>query len=391
MINNTNWQELNLRIRKLNDFFYDNCYTIVYGIARACLAIGLLITFLFSTNEILFDKDLFQYGTINSIVDNINLFFLLGYENIWIGEIISIIVLLLVISGFFPRITGVLHWWVVFSFNNAGSIVDGGDQIAGVLLFFLIPITLLDNRLNHYAAPTKQNLFSRYISNVFLKVLIPIQMSVLYFHAVTEKLYKVEEWRNGTAVYYFSKDPLFGTEILDNFEVLSFTFFATLFTWGTLLLEFVFAGALFMNYKTKKWILPFAIFFHFCIALMFGLTSFMFGMLGGLIIYLLNPNGIQFSTSQKAQKSTAFISGIDNALYGKLSGVIAFFILSVIIWFDFNRNIMSLSDIVFLIFITISFIAFVNSKILFKWAKNIFYRTNKNTSIINLNQINQSE
>jgi len=359
---NSKLREFNSLIKKANDYFYDNCFTIVYGIGRTLLAIGLLITLLFNTNEILFDEALIGQDTIGNFADNINLFLLFGYDNLWLAEIISIIILLAVISGFFPAITGILHWWVAFSFTNAAALADGGDQIAAVLLLMLIPVTLLDRRKNHYLPPKEQSMLSRYVSSLMLKFIIPIQMGAIYLHAVTEKLYKVVEWRNGTAVYYFSKDNVFGSAMLESIDLLSFTFTATLFTWGTLLLELTLAGTLFMSYKNKKWALLLGAFFHFSIAIMFGLVSFMFSMVGGLVIYTINPKIFIDTETGKSyinniRKST-FIKGLSYALIP---------IVAAISFWGFSKNIMGVFDIFCLCLLSMAFIFFIHAKSFTKW------------------------
>jgi len=309
---------------------------------------SLLITLLCDSNAILFDKDLFGYNTINSFADNINLFFLFGYEHIWIAEIISVIVLLWVISGYFPYITGILHWWVAFSFCNAASLADGGEQVAAVLLFFLIPVTLLDRRKNHYHSPKEHSIGRRYVSSMTLKFIIPIQMGILYMHAFTDKLYKLEEWRNGTAVYYFSKDPLFGGGTIENLNLFSSTFFVTSATWGTLLLELCLAGALFMSYNSKKWMLPFGVLFHFLISVMFGLWSFMFSMIGGLIIYLILPEKNLNIMGGKSLTQTLQMS-----LVARVSCIAITFLIMTMSIFGLYTNVIDLSDAVFLAIIAL--------------------------------------
>jgi len=63
---------------------------------------------------------------------------------------LAILVLLFVIIGYFQKIACLLHWWVSFSFLYSATIIDGGDQIASILTFLLIPICFLDNRKNHW-------------------------------------------------------------------------------------------------------------------------------------------------------------------------------------------------------------------------------------------------
>jgi len=286
MIKKNKLQDFYFLIQKVEQFFDENCFTALYGFARSIIALGLLLTFLTNKTEFLFDKHIFDYNQENALIP-INLFFSLGWENIWFAEILCILILAFVVMGFYPFITGLLHWWVTFSFNEASAIVDGGEQIAVVLTLLLIPVTLLDNRRNHFFLP---NLvipsWKKNIGNSIIKILIPMQMSILYLHAAVEKVYKVEEWRNGTAVYYFSNDPIFGSALLSN---ISETILVIPMTWSAMLLELVLAGCIFMSYSNRKYFFYVAFLFHLVIAFNFGLVSFLTSMLGGLIIYLLKP------------------------------------------------------------------------------------------------------
>lgn len=274
-----------------------NPFTWVYGLARTVLALGGLITFLCSSTQTLFDRTLFGKLSLLPFFERINLFFLFGFDHLQYAQGLAVVILLLVVSGVAPRITGILHWWVAFSFQQAGTILEGGDQITAILTLLLIPIALCDNRKNHWAAPIPgASLYRNFIGNIFFTG-IAVQMSILYFHAAVEKLYKSPEWLDGTAIYYFSKDPVFGfpqwiTPFFD--KILPEATMVSALTWSVILLELLLAGALFMS-KTKRLILfPAATLFHLSIALLFGLVSFFFAMYGGLILYLI-PRHLKFN------------------------------------------------------------------------------------------------
>ena len=201
------------QFKRLSDWLENYCqinpYNPLFGLSRSLVAISTLITLVFSSRQILFDELLFRKLSMETPLDKINIYFLLGYNNIGLGIGISILVLLLVIIGYFPQITNFLHWYVTFSFQHAASITDGGDQIASILSLFFIPICLFDTRANHWSIKPCSNLVKNFIGRMAL-TLISLQMSIIYFHAAIEKMYKVEEWRNGTALYYFMNDELFG-------------------------------------------------------------------------------------------------------------------------------------------------------------------------------------
>lgn len=270
--------------------FNENPFTPVYGLARSVLAIGTLITILFNNSNILFDKEIFiKLSSLDSYLVKINLFNLIGYDNLLISKILVIIILIVVIIGYFPRYTGLLHWWVAFSYNSLAILIDGGDQLTSVLTFLLIPITILDHRKNHWKISSKKtSRNTNLISNAFI-LIISLQMSIVYLQAAIEKLYKLDEWISGTALYYYMNDPLFGTpdwllNIVDPILNSKLVFFLS---WSIILLELCLFCALFMSKKNKLILFYLGVLFHFMIILNFGLFSFFFAMLGGLIIYIL--------------------------------------------------------------------------------------------------------
>ncbi len=273
-----------------NSFSNNTIQTPIYGISRSLLAFGTLITFIFSNEKILFDPDInFSNRYVKTIFDDINFFFLFDFDNLIYARFITIIILIIVISGIYPRFTGVFHWWISFSWFQAGALVEGGDQITAVITFLLIPITILDKRTSHWGTDeTNNNYILNFVSYLFL-FLIKLQICFVYFHAAVEKIYKVPEWVDGTAIYYFFKDPVFGyPDWMDPFLSLIIESKIVFFiTWGTILFELILAGAFFMDNNKKVYLYPLGIIFHLIIWLIFGLSSFFFAMAGALTLYLI--------------------------------------------------------------------------------------------------------
>jgi antimicrobial peptide system SdpB family protein len=264
-------------------------YLSSYNLSRSILATGTLLTLLFNNNYTLFGFEITHYN--NLIYDN-NLFYVLK-NHLILAKSISILVLILVISGYFPRITGILHWYITYSFFLSCDVIDGGDHIASNLTLLLIPITLLDNRKNHWQKETAKKTFQIIIRNIFF-LLISIQVCAIYLHAFVGKL-AVEEWINGTAVYYWFTHNHFGVSpsllpITKN--ILSNNIIVTLLTWGTLLLEFFLSACIILNKKdnNRYLFLLLGMFFHLSIIFIHGLISFYFTMASALILYLIPSN-----------------------------------------------------------------------------------------------------
>jgi antimicrobial peptide system SdpB family protein len=269
-----------------------------YNLGRTILAIGTLLTLLVNSNYTLFGNQFISYNT-TSIYDY-TLFNLLE-NNLMIAKIISIVVLIIVISGYYPKLTGILHFYVTFSFFVACDIIDGGDHIASNLTLLLLPITLLDNSKNHWFKSLQiKNKVSLVVYCSFY-LLICIQVSVIYFHAFVGKLY-IEEWIDGTDTYYWFTHTYFGINdiFVDSVKyILSYPIIVVLITWGTLFFEFLLSSAIFMkkNNKIRYSLLVFGILFHFSILIIHGLVSFFFTMTAALILYLL-----PFNTNYKLQQ-----------------------------------------------------------------------------------------
>src|SRR5690606_41724342 len=92
-------------------------------------------------------------------------------------------------------------------------------------------------------------IFLKIICNsVFL--LIFIQIAVIYLQAGVEKFYKTEEWRNGTAIYYWINHNTFGVggNIQRFFNyLLQFPLIITTLTWSVIILEIIIPFSIFFS------------------------------------------------------------------------------------------------------------------------------------------------
>jgi antimicrobial peptide system SdpB family protein len=275
-------------------------HTNVIGLARTSIALCTLGTLLFSSTSDIFRP---AVGVPNvpqcNGVTQAGLFCLAGADHLEVARWIAIAVLILVASGWRPRVTGLLHWYVAASLFTSGVLVDGGDQAATVLTCLLIPVTLTDPRRWHWDSPpgadrglvasdnTLAGRVTRFIALTCLWA-IRLQVAGIYFQAGVSKM-SVTEWRDGTAVYYWFTDPWFGfAEPVRSLvmPVLTHSTAIIAITWGALALEvFLFAG-LVATRRTRAVLLVLGVSFHASIALIHGLLSFALVMWGALILFL---------------------------------------------------------------------------------------------------------
>ncbi|AVO03406.1 hypothetical protein A9958_13300 (plasmid) [Staphylococcus simulans] len=279
-----------MKIDKLiNHWISMNPWTNVYGLSRSIIALSTFLTLAFNDISYLFKPASGMDDFPAKIILRFTLFSFgqNNYLTLAIIKYISIVILLLVIIGWRPRITAIPHWYITISLQNNLTIVDGGTQIASVITLLLIPIALFDKRKWHWERlEENSNDYGKIIAFTSIN-LIRIQIALLYLDSTVKKL-AVKEWMDGTAVYYYINDPIVGFNHF--FKSISHWFVESplivIPTWGTLLIQIILFLSLVVPKKYWRYILIAGIFMHEIFALLLGLVSFSITMTGVLILYL---------------------------------------------------------------------------------------------------------
>jgi antimicrobial peptide system SdpB family protein len=265
----------------------------VYGLARSLVAVSTLATLLFNDTSVLF-RPAAGIPDVPIIIGfgKFSIFALLA-PKLDAARWISIAILLVVVTGWRPRLTGLLHWWITFSVQASSITIDGGDQIASILLLLLIPVTLTDSRQWHWTAPAslqpgKVSQYAASLVAISSLLMVRIQVAAIYFHSSVAKM-GVAEWADGTALYYWFRHPTFGVppwlrSWVDPLLLNGVT--VALLTWGAVAFELLLFMALIMPKRFWQPLLIAGIAFHFLIALFHGLMSFSLIMSAALILYL---------------------------------------------------------------------------------------------------------
>jgi antimicrobial peptide system SdpB family protein len=123
-----------------------------------------------------------------------------------------------------------------------------------------------------------------------------LQVSIIYFHAAIGKLNNAE-WLDGTCIYYWFTNNVFGAPIWLQkvYSVITLSKFVPIFTWSVIILELSLFACLFVtNHYLKNIFLILGIIFHLGIVVTHGLPTFFFSMTGALILYLGNPDIIDY-------------------------------------------------------------------------------------------------
>lgn len=225
------------------------------------------------------------------------------FPTLELGKLFSLIVLLLVIVGLAPRVTGILHYWVQYSFMDGIAISDGGDQIATVLTLLLIPLTLTDSRTNMWAQPRgKKKHLSLAIAAACL-VGIKVQMSALYLQSSIEKISQAE-WQIGNNLYYTFIGP-FGLsgwvkQILQ--PLFDQSVIVAAMTWSVIAIELLIGIALVVKTNYRLWLFLLAVALHGGIAILMGLWSFALNMIAADLVFLV-PFGSIWLSDRFSSKS----------------------------------------------------------------------------------------
>jgi antimicrobial peptide system SdpB family protein len=263
-------------------------WTNVAGAARSTLALASFMTLLVNPAPVWTSG---HSGLLTGALQSFGLFNLFGPAGIDRARMVGMLVLLVVASGWRPRLTAIPHWWVTASIAHSCLVPDGGDVLSANLTLLLIPLALTDSRRFHWQASSESGgegslrLFLARTAGISLR----IQVAAVYLHAAAGKM-NITEWINGTAMHYWLVHPAFGPGSgLKRFmvAVLAHPFAVLGLTWSVILLELFLFGALFMprDWRYRLW--PVAVGFHLMIFAIHGLASFSLIMVAAATLYLV--------------------------------------------------------------------------------------------------------
>ncbi|EGQ3991741.1 TPA: hypothetical protein I1641_001639 [Staphylococcus pseudintermedius] len=263
-------------------------YTKTIAIVRTIIASSTLMTLIFNPTSILFKKvsgienppicDTYTKYTAFCILNN-------SHTNLTITKWFVVVALFFIILGYFPQILGILHFYIAYSIQNTMVTIDGGEQVTMVITFWLMLISLFDNRINHWHKPNEHLSYNKAIGWA-LMIVLKVQIAYLYLNSAITKM-KNREWLDGSAVYYYLNDNLYGIPIpIYNF----FTFvletpLVSVVTWGTLIIQLLIFASILAQSKVKKIMFIIAITMHELFALFMGLVSFSLIMFAVLYFY----------------------------------------------------------------------------------------------------------
>jgi antimicrobial peptide system SdpB family protein len=260
------------------------------GFGRTLIAIGQISVLVFTAPVNLFPETLTsEFGPqCDGLLASISAYCLVSQSIplVWVNLFLAI-GLLVIVSGYRPRYTALLHFWISLSIASTIRLPDGGDVVAQIVTLLLIPVCMADGRVWQWTAhkPTEASWLHGF-SWAFIWA-IRVQMAYIYFSSGVTKI-GVPSWSEGTAVYYVIRGEMFGTNTILSpiaYVLTEVPLFSLLLTWGTIVLELLLGILLVMPQRAASrlalggsWLL------HAAIIVVMGLFSFGFLMLGAVLI-----------------------------------------------------------------------------------------------------------
>jgi antimicrobial peptide system SdpB family protein len=267
-------------------------WTVTLGLARTLLALGMAGTLLATPASVLFTPVAgLPHGATCGGQAAFSAFCLGGNTHRQILTLIWGLVCLAIATGWRPRVTGLVQWWIAYSFFLTTTLPDGGDQVMAVMTLFLLPIVLTDRRRWHWTPSERDGEplgLSKCVAGWGL-FFVRLQVAVIYLDSSVSKL-GVSQWSNGSAMYYWLRNPVFGVRpSAVGFEgrLLGLSGVVEPFTFGVMLLEFMIGVAFLLPRRARKRLFFAGLALHLGIAVVMGLVSFGFAMTASLVIYLL--------------------------------------------------------------------------------------------------------
>lgn len=250
----------------------------VLGLARTLLALAQL-SFLLSTSAEYFMVPVGGEGpdACSSMLSAVSpLCWAEGSGYGW-GRWLLVLALLVVASGFLPRWTSWLHLLVTYSLLAGASLTDGGEAAAYVVSLLLAFASVNDRRRWHWQTDSGADRTGAAQGVAWAgHWALRLQVAYIYLNAAVSKT-AVEQWQDGTAVYYVTRMEYFGAVGLLGdavFWLTSIPLVVLVAAWGTIVCELFIAVFVLRGSRWQRWAFYLATALHAGIIVVMGLFSF---------------------------------------------------------------------------------------------------------------------
>ena len=196
----------------------------------------------------------------------------------------GIVVGVLFCLGIGGRFATVAHYvFLVSLFLRNPALLDGGDNLAYMVLLYLIPVdTTAVLSVGRLRKDAKTPRISTVLHNTGV-VLIAMQVFVVY---LASAMFKIQGrlWQDGTAMYYILRVPEFSWPLVTD-HVIRYAWLIVISTYFAVLFQLLFPVLIAIR-ETRVVAIVLAILFHGAIGIFMGLTSFSIYMIATEAIFL---------------------------------------------------------------------------------------------------------
>ena len=197
---------------------------------------------------------------------------------------VGIVVAISFCLGVAGRFMTVAHYvFLVSLFLRNPAILDGGDNLAYLVLLYLIPVdTTAVLAIRHSHARGKGASVSTVLHNTGI-VLIAMQVFVVYLASAMFKI-QGQLWQDGTALYYILRVPEFAWPVVTD-HITRSAALVVASTYFTVFFQLLFPVLIALR-QTRVLAIVVALLFHGGIGLLMGLTSFSIYIIATEAIFL---------------------------------------------------------------------------------------------------------
>lgn len=269
------------------------------GVGRTIIAVAQLTILVFTPVTALMVPVGGISGPKCSSVQALSLYCLGGDSYLSVKHWMLVALLLVVASGYRPRYTSFIHLWVTVSISGSINLPDGGESVARVVTLLLVLICFADNRTWHWQFPSTPVPVNAGAISLAASLFLRVQLAYLYIDSAIAK-FGVDSWADGSAEYYFVRNPMFGSAGPVDTIVKAITTHAVptaLLTWGALAIELVIGIAILGGTRSRRIALICDCLLHIGIIVTMGLWSFSLVMIGSAVIAAA-PHGKERRTDE---------------------------------------------------------------------------------------------
>jgi antimicrobial peptide system SdpB family protein len=241
--------------------------------SRVVLGIGTILTIIFNDIFLMIPED-YYFNIVSlkneSVVYNLNLFSHFKYEYLNIAKWVCVVLIALTFFFNLNPFFVFIHYTISLSVFHSFLISEGGDQINMILMLIIFIFSL--------AISFSNSIIKKSIELFIFTV--KLQASIIYLQASVAKLY-VQEWSDGTAIYYWLNHNIFGLPIESmKFinKVLIVPEISFFITFSVIIFELVISYVIWANFNNKIIFLILGLLFHFGIFIIHSLPTFFLSM-----------------------------------------------------------------------------------------------------------------